>query len=95
MMAPVNAGRLSAVRTPGHEDVIIAAVAGDTWRSTSDITGEFQVSLSKFLSLRLDHQLDPYHFSRNASIFPRDLPVTILRVTTTRPLLDKLIPSAI
>jgi hypothetical protein len=30
MTAPVNAGRLSAERTPGHEDAIIAAVAGDT-----------------------------------------------------------------
>jgi hypothetical protein len=39
--APVNAGHLSAVRTPGHEDAIIAAVAGVTWRSTSDITREF------------------------------------------------------
>jgi len=41
MTAPVNTGRLSALRTPGHEDAIIAAVAGDTWRSTSDITREF------------------------------------------------------
>jgi len=33
MTAPVNAGHLSAVRTPGHEDAIIAAMAEDTWRS--------------------------------------------------------------
>jgi len=95
MTAPDNAGCRSAVRTPGHEDAIIVAVARETWRSTSDITRDFGVSLSKFRSLHLGHQLDPYHFSRNASIFPHDIPLTILRVTTTRKRLDNLIPSAI
>jgi hypothetical protein len=75
--SPINAGHLSAVRTPGHENAIIAAVKGETWRITSYITPEFGVSRSKFLSLRLDHQLDAYHFSRDASIFPHDLPLTI------------------
>jgi hypothetical protein len=70
-------------------------VAGETWWSASDIAPEFWLSLSKFLSLRLDHQLDPYHFSRNASLSPHDLPFTILRATTMRPRPDNLIPSAI
>jgi hypothetical protein len=42
--ALVNAGRPRTVRTPGNEDLIIAAVEREPWRSSRDISQELGLS---------------------------------------------------
>ena len=64
-MTSVNEGQLSAVRIPGHEDAVIAAVAGEKWRSTSDIIRQYRVPWSKYLTLCRKHQMDPNYSINN------------------------------
>jgi hypothetical protein len=47
--ALVNAGRPRTVQTPANEDVIIAAVEREAWRSSRDIVREFGLSQPRVL----------------------------------------------
>jgi hypothetical protein len=64
--ALANAGRPRTVRTPANEDVIIAAVEREPWRSSRDIARELRLSQPSVLEVLYDDQLHPYHYSRSA-----------------------------
>jgi hypothetical protein len=82
--ALVNAGRPRTVRTPANEDVIIAAVEGEPWRSSLDIARELGLSQPRVLEVLHGDQLHPYHYSRSAHVSRLSSSTdAILRMATT------------
>jgi hypothetical protein len=76
----INAGVSQTVRTLVNEGAIIAAVARETCRNSCGITREVGQFRPRILEVRLDDQLDPYHYSRRAILFPDDRPSHVLYV---------------
>jgi hypothetical protein len=74
-MIVVQASRSRTARKlPPNEDVIIAVVGRELCTSSLDFARDRGLSELRVLELLLDRQLNPYHLSRNAPLFPDDLP---------------------
>lgn len=72
LTALANAGCLRSVRTPAEEGVTVEL----TWYRTR--IGSIHPRVSNVL---VDHQLDPYHYSRNAHLSPDIGPIRLLYVS--------------
>jgi predicted Rossmann fold nucleotide-binding protein DprA/Smf involved in DNA uptake len=68
------AGRSRTVRTPANEDAIIAAVEREP-RSSRDIARELGQSQPRIVEVLIDHQLNPFHYSRNVDLLPNGRPL--------------------
>ena len=57
-----------------NEDVIIVVVGRELCTSALDFARDMGLSVLRVLEILLDRQLNPYHLSRNAPLFPENLP---------------------
>lgn len=70
------------LRTPSNKYVIAAAVDRRFYGSSRDIALELRPSKLRVLELVFDDQLDPYHLSWIANVFPHYCSLHLLRVVS-------------
>jgi hypothetical protein len=79
------------LRTPSNKNITAEAVERKLYGSARDIALELRPSKLRVLELVFDDQLDPYHLSRIANVFPHYRSLHLLRVVSCFRLILKVI----